>query len=70
MMSETELKELAESFFKEFWGLKPLDDAAIRDPPSKHQRKLRQLIDMVRVFEAKYSLTDPDYIRKNEGIME
>ena len=70
MMNETELKELAESFFKEFWELKPLDDAAIRDPPSKHQRKLRQLIDMVRVFEAKYSLADPDYIRKNEGKQE
>lgn len=73
-MSESGLKRLVEAFIEEFWKLEPLKDAAIRvKAPSKHQRKLRQLIDMVRVFEAKYALkhADPDYvvrgIRKDEG---
>lgn len=73
-MSEAKLKKLVETFLEEFWKLKPLEDAAIREKaPSKHQRKLRQLIDMVRVFEATYVLkyADPDYIlksiRKDEG---
>ena len=72
-MSENELKKLVETFFEEFWKMKPLEDAAIRNPPSKHQRKLRQLIDMVRVFEANYNLkySDPqNLIRKNEGQTE
>ncbi|HUW44741.1 MAG TPA: hypothetical protein VMW50_03005 [Dehalococcoidia bacterium] len=69
-MSETELKKLVETFLEEFWKMKPLEDVAIRNPPSKHQRKLRQLIDMVRVFEANYNLkfSDPqNLIRKYEG---
>ena len=72
-MSEKELKKLVETFFIEFWKMNPLEDPAIRDPPSKHQRKLRQLIDMVRVFEANYNLkfSDPqNLIRRNEGNME
>ncbi|MBU1082581.1 MAG: hypothetical protein KKB59_18990 [Spirochaetes bacterium] len=68
-MSETELKELVGSFLEEFWKLKPLDDPAIRDPPSKHQRKLRALVDMVRGFEANYYLKfkEPRDLLKNEG---
>ena len=51
-MSETELKKLIDEFLEDFWELRLLDDVAIRKPkPSKHQRKLRQLCDMVRVFE-------------------
>jgi len=68
-MSEPELKELVDSFLEEFWKLEPLEDAAIRDPPSKHQRKLRALIDMVRAFEAKYyrNFKEPRDFLKNEG---
>ena len=60
-MSETEngcfdgslvdLCKIVEAFLDEFNTLKLMDDVAIREPPSKHQRKLRQLTDMVRVFE-------------------
>ena len=71
-MSEPDLKELVDIFLEEFWKLEPLEDAAIRNPPSKHQRKLRRLIDMVRVFEATYYLKfkEPRDLLKNEGIME
>lgn len=48
------LEELVEQFLKDFNELRLMDDMAIRDPPSKHQRKLRQLTDMVRVFEHEY----------------
>jgi len=61
-MSETELKKLIDEFLEDFWGLRLMDDVAIRDPPSKHQRKLRQLCDMVRAFE--YS------VQKHEGQTE
>ena len=61
-MSETELKKLIDDFLEDFWELRLMDDVAIRDPPSKHQRKLRQLTDMVRAFE--YS------VQKHEGVME
>ena len=45
------LEETIDQFLKDFNELKLMDDVAIREPPSKHQRKLRQLCDMVRVFE-------------------
>lgn len=45
------LRETVDQFIKDFNDLKLMDDVAIRDPPSKHQRKLRQLCDMVRVLE-------------------
>jgi len=58
-MNETELRKIINQFLLDFNDLAMLDDAAIRDPPSKHQRKLRQLVDLVRTFE--YN------IRLNEG---
>ena len=61
-MSETELCKIVEAFLEEFNTLKLMDDVAIRDPPSKHQEKLRQLCDMVRAFE--YA------VQKHEGEME
>lgn len=50
-MSETDLLKIVKVFLEEFNKLKLMDDVAIREPPSKHQRKLRQLTDMVRIFE-------------------
>jgi len=50
-MNETDLLKIVKAFLEEFNTLKLMDDVAIRDPPSKHQRKLRQLTDMVRVLE-------------------
>lgn len=47
----TELKKLVDQFLEDFNDLRLMDDIAIREPPSKHQRKLRQLTDMVRAFE-------------------
>ena len=58
-MSETELRKIVDQFLEDFNDLHLMDDVAIRDPPSKHQRKLRQLTDMVRAFE--YS------VQKHEG---
>jgi len=56
------LKEIVDQFLKDFNDLSLMDDVAIRKPPSKHQRKLRQLCDLVRAFEHN--------IRKNEGAKE
>lgn len=72
MSEDKELKILVETFFEEFWKLHLMDDPAIRDPPSKHQRKLRALVDMVRVFEATYTLkhAEPNYVLKDEGDLE
>jgi len=61
-MSETELRKIVNQFLEDFNDLRLMDDVAIRDPPSKHQEKLRQLCDMVRAFE--YA------VQKHEGSME
>lgn len=45
------LKETVDQFIKDFNDLKIMDDVAVRKPPSKHQRKLRQLCDLVRALE-------------------
>ena len=50
-MSESELRKMVDQFLEDFNDLRLMEDVAIRDPPSKHQEKLRQLCDMVRVFE-------------------
>jgi len=51
-MSETEIKKIVDQFLKDFNDLRLMDDVAIREPRgSKHQRKLRQLTDMVRAFK-------------------
>ena len=60
-MSETELRRLVDGFLKAFNELKLMEDIAVREPPSKHQRKLRQLTDMVRMFEHQYN------VHKDEG---
>ena len=46
-----ELEELINQFLKDFNELRLMDDVAIRDPPSKHQRKLRQLEHSIRKDE-------------------
>ena len=51
VMSETEFRKIVDQFLEDFNDLRLMDDVAIRDPPSKHQEKLRQLCDMVRAFE-------------------
>jgi len=48
---ESELRKIVDQFLEDFNDLRLMDDIAIRDPPSKHQEKLRQLCDMVRAFE-------------------
>ena len=59
MVVKSELMKIIDQFLKAFNDMRLMDDVAIRDPPSKHQRKLRQLTDMVRAFE--YS------VQKHEG---
>ena len=59
-LSESELKKMVDQFLKDFNDLRLMYDVAIRDPPSKHQEKLRQLCDMVRVLE--YA------VQKHEGV--
>lgn len=49
-MSESELRKIVNQFLLDFNELAMLDDVAIREPPSKHQRKLRQLVDLVNAF--------------------
>ena len=53
------LEELVKQFLIDFNDMVLLDDVAIRNPPSKHQKKLRQLTDLVRAFEHN--------VQKNEG---
>ena len=53
------LEKLVEQFLEDFNDMALMNDVAIRNPPSKHQEKLRQLVDLVRAFE--YN------IRLNEG---
>lgn len=50
-MIESELRKIINQFLEDFNDLRLMEDVAIRNPPSKHQEKLRQLCDMVRVFE-------------------
>jgi len=45
------LEETIDQFLKDFNDLRLMDDIAVREPPSKHQRKLRQLCDLVMAFE-------------------
>ena len=52
------LLDLIEQFLKDFNDLRLMDDVAIREPPSKHQRKLRQLCDLVRAFEYNVHLNE------------
>jgi len=54
-----ELKATIDLFLAQFNEMRLMGDVAIRNPPSKHQEKLRQLVDLVRGFEHN--------IRKNEG---
>lgn len=61
-MDESELKKIVDQFLEDFNDLRLMDDIAIREPPSKHQRKLRQLTDMVRAFEHQ--------VREYEGSMK
>jgi len=45
------LEETIDQFLKDFNDLRLMDDVAVREPPSKHQRKLKQLSDLVRALE-------------------
>jgi len=58
------LEKLVDAFLEDFNDLRLMDDVAIRDPPSKHQEKLRQLCDMVRGFEHNFN------VLKDEGSEE
>ena len=60
-MSECEeLKELIESWYG---TIEFMDEAAIRDPPSKHQKQVRYLQNKIRWLFYQYNQT----IRKDEG---
>ena len=53
--------DLIDEFLKEFNKFN-FDQIALRDPPSKHQRELKKLIDLVKSFEL--------LVHKNEGTKE
>lgn len=59
--SLVDLCKIVDAFIEEFNTLKLMDDVVIRNPPSKHQEKIRQLCDMVRGFEHNYN------VLKDEG---
>ncbi len=45
------LEKLVETFIEEANKMELMTDPAIRNPPSKHQRKIRVLIDLIKGFE-------------------
>ena len=52
-MSESknaDLKQIVDDFLREFNTFN-FDQIALRNPPSKHQRELKKLIDLVKSFE-------------------
>ena len=60
-MSENTLDQIVKSFLEEFNSFN-FDQIALRNPPSKHQRELKRLIDLVKSFEL--------LVQKNEGSSE
>ncbi len=58
-MSESSLKRIVDQFLKDFNDMALMKDVSVREQHSKHQRKLRQLTDLVRAFEHS--------VRKDEG---
>ena len=60
-MNETELTKLVEAFLDEANKMELMKDPAIRNPPAKHQRIIRELYDLVKGFEHNYN------VLKNEG---
>ena len=62
MMSEDAgLKQIVQDFLTEFNTFN-FDQIALRNPPSKHQRELKRLIDLVKSFEI--------LVQKDEGSTE
>ena len=57
-LSENTLDQIVKSFLEEFNTFN-FDQIPLRDPPSKHQRELKKLIDLVKGFEI--------LVHKNEG---
>ena len=53
------LKELLEEWYK---GINFMEEAAIRDPPSKHQAQVRYLQNKIHWLM--------DQVRKDEGVKE
>jgi len=49
-MNDACLKQIVEDFLTEFNTFN-FNQIALRDPPSKHQRELKRLIDLVKSFE-------------------
>jgi len=60
-VSENTLDQIVKSFLEEFNSFN-FDQIALRNPPSKHQRELKRLIDLVKSFEL--------LVQKNEGSSE
>jgi len=58
MSEDTRLKQIVQDFLTEFNAFN-FDQIALRNPPSKHQRELKRLIDLVKSFEI--------LVQKNEG---
>ena len=58
------LKKLVDTFIKEANKMELMTDSKIRNPPSKHQRIIRELYDLVKGFEHEVNNL------KHEGKME
>ncbi len=55
-----DVKDLKESWYQ---GIEFMDEAVIRDPPSKHQEKVRELQNKIKWLYYQYNQA----IRKDEG---
>lgn len=58
------LKTLVDEFIVQVNQMELMKDPAIRNPPSKHQRIIRELLDLVKGFEQEVNNL------KHEGKME
>ena len=61
MSEDAGLKQIVKDFLTEFNTFN-FDQIALRNPPSKHQRELKRLIDLVKSFEI--------LVQKDEGTKE
>ena len=50
------LEELIEAFIEEVNQMELMKDPAIRNPPAKHQRIIREIHDLVKGFEYNYKI--------------
>lgn len=49
------LEKLVDQFLMEFNGMELMTDPAIRNPPSKHQRIIKEVSELVKGFEHLYN---------------